>query len=253
MNTARIVAGLLIISLCIAPSLSAVPNETDADAIDRAIAGMQAPEEVVALFQTEQNPNRRAEIVKGLDRIGRRFNVSMESLPPWGIAVLDRGLKDRHVYVCEWAVRKIGELKALSFESSLIALYGKIPARFNNSPTPMRRVIVEALGRLGGEESVSFLINMVENRGLSEMTDNAVKAMSSACDRRCIPPLRSHIEYWEDKLAEMERVDKEKAAKDTSGTMIPDSKRSYFKMQIRTSVDCAKKMREKIERGCPNE
>jgi hypothetical protein len=33
----------------------------------------------------------------------------MESLPPWGIAVLDRGLKDRHVYVCEWAVRKIGE------------------------------------------------------------------------------------------------------------------------------------------------
>lgn len=221
------------------------------EAAKQRIQELQSQESVAGILQTEKNPNIRSEIIKNLDQIGHRFGENVKKNPAWVSAALIRGLHDKHVYVVETTVRKIGELKTPGFAEDLISLYVQLPKRFANSPTPMQREIIRTLGRLNGKESADFLIELVNNRTHSELTDEAIKAMGSRCKPLYISTLTDYVWYWESALSAAEAADKAKGKSDSAKA---DVIKQYARSILRQSITLANEAIERIRGGnCDHE
>jgi hypothetical protein len=211
--------------------------------VDRQLQNVQSPEEVRGLFVREKDPNRRAQIVAKLDKVMRMFSADAHAAAPeWASSLLEQALKDSHKFVFETTVRQIGAMRAGKFADSLILLYDRLPAMFNGSPTPMRLLIIETLGKLGGDRSAAFLIGIVDRHFVCQETDAAVQAMGVACDQRFVVPLANYIEFLKRPIAEMGKKSDKK-----------DKQGSFYIGMLATSQGLAQKALTIIQGGCSHD
>lgn len=159
-------------------------------------------DEVAAQYRASDNAISRRAILDGLTSMNNEgvmafgATATARTVPSATVTVpslLTEALNDKDPIVVETAIRQIGNLKQTTLAPLLTALYKTADSRFGGYSERIRGAIIYSLADLGGVESRTLLIDLLNKDGGSLPLTTVLAAVRESQDIAVKPALEALI------------------------------------------------------------